>query len=251
MAGDVDLKESILDEHDRGVVERFIAISNLSKEEVANQLQCITSSKAKKINERRKEKILSAIKQFGEAVIDSESSDNESFATYQARCKPLIDQLEKDLQPDTKNVMNMGLIFDPIILSDAIVWFKEKLGKFGGWWSNNSSVFWVNGIGKLQSRVSSRDAQVLILSISCLVESGILPVRTLKNFVFYNENSQLGREFYLGYATNSSVQNEFRAAFWSRWASDGEEVIMKLIAAKNDSVTKLMSDPNTSNNFRF
>jgi hypothetical protein len=247
IAGDMDLKEGIQDEKDRGMVERLIAASNLSKEEVANQLECITSIKAKQINEKRNQRILSAIIRFGEAIIESKA-DNKSFETYQAHCKPLIDQLEKDLQPDSKDVVNKGYVFDPKILHDAMKWFEDNVKRFGGWWSNKSDVFWVNGIGKLQSRLSSRDAQVIRAGIGDLVDNERLPARTLNNSdglsYFFNTTSRLGKDFYLGYYVDACC-----------WACRADAApgpglpagLWKLMSSKNSSITKLMQCPGSSN----
>lgn len=72
---------------------------------------------------------------------------------------------------------------------------------FGGWWSNESDVFAVNGMGKLQSKLSSRDAQVMNPGIGHLVDGGIIPARTLTTSCghFYHSSFCLGRDFYLGY----------------------------------------------------
>ena len=44
-------------------------------------------------------------------------------------------------------------------------WFEDNVyKKFGSWWSNDSDIFWVNGFGKLQARLSFRDAASLCSS---------------------------------------------------------------------------------------
>lgn len=203
MAGDVNFKSGIQDEKEQGVVERLIAAGDLSKEETADQLQCLVSKKAIEENENRNQRILASIKRFGEGITETKADKNMSFEAYQIRCKSLIDQLEKDLQPDIKTVITTGYVFDPKILHIAAKWFEDNVGRFGGWWSVQSDVFWVNGFGKLQSKLSSRDAQVTRAGIGYLVDDGVVPGRTLNNSdktsYFFNSSSRLGVDFYLGY----------------------------------------------------
>ena len=70
-----------------------------------------------------------------------------SFKDFQSICQPVIDQLEKALQPDPQSVIRLGFIFDVKIRRDAEKWFSDNVARFGGWWSNLSDVFFVNGIG--------------------------------------------------------------------------------------------------------
>ena len=204
MAGDLDLKPGITDEKDRGIVERLVKASSLSEEEVAEQLKCVTSKEALKANETRNECILVAIKKFGNAIAEVKTDDINNLKEMQARCKPYIDQLHEELKPDTETMTTAGFIFDPAILQKAAEWFEENADKkFGGWLNNNSNVFWVNGIGKLQARLSSRDAEVVRAGIDHLLENGdAVSVRTLKNddssSYFFNSESELGVSFYIG-----------------------------------------------------
>jgi len=208
IAGDVDLRDGIQEEKDRGMVERLIAVGNLSKEEVAEQLKIITSKEAREENEKRNQRVLSAIKKFGQSICEVKvDSRPMSFEEFQASFKDHINQLEKDLQVRTNELTTSGYIFDPDILHKAAKWFEDNVMNvkgfsFGGWWTNQSDVFWVNGFGKLQSRLSARDAQVVGAGIGRFVDAGNLPSRTLNNSegtsYFFNSSSGLGRTFYLG-----------------------------------------------------
>ena len=92
-------------------------------------------------------------------------------------------------------------MFDPKILCDTAKWFEDNVGRFGDWWTKQSDVFWVNGFGKLESKLSSRDAQVIRAGIGNLVYDAIIPARTLNNAdmssYFFNSYSRLGVDFYL------------------------------------------------------
>ncbi len=201
MAGDVDLKPGIVKEEEQGVVERLIAVAGLSSEEVAEQLKVVTSEEAIRENEARNQQILGAIKRFGEGIIALESKDDDSLEQFQAKCQPLIDQLEKDLRPDPKPVITLGYIFDPKILKEMFSWYEANFNHFGNWSKRN--VFMVNGYGKLQANLSSRDAQVVRRGIDLFINNPEIPVRTLNNedgsSYFYNSQSRLGIDFYLGY----------------------------------------------------
>jgi hypothetical protein len=180
MAGDVDLKAGILDEKDRGMVERLITTSNLSREEVAEQLQVITGQEAQLDNEARNQQILAAMKKFGTEICEIKVVND--IKLFQTLCKPQITQLGIDLKLATGRVITSGYIFDPIILQTTAKWFEENVDKlFGCWNSISSHVFWVNGFAKLQRQLSSRDSQVINFGIGSVVDQGILPVRKWKN----------------------------------------------------------------------
>jgi hypothetical protein len=222
MAGDFDFKEDLA-EKDRGIVERLALAASLSKEEIDEQLQIITSEEAIHQNEARNQRVLTAIKAFGEGileikkaiVIENSLQNNEdktshtpptqmSFEDFQARCKPIIDKLEKALQPNPQEVIRLGYIFDIKIRRDAEVWFKDKVNSFGGWYSNQSNVFYVNGIGKLDNNLSARDAQAVLGGMGNFVAGGTVPRRSVKNAdgssYFFNSASGLGVLFCLGYS---------------------------------------------------
>ncbi len=221
IAGDFDLKEG-LSEKDRGVVERLALAAGLSKEEIDKQLKVITSEEAIKANEARNQRVLAAVKAFAEGILkvketidannsleakeDKDSNTKQkqmSFEDFKTLCQPVIDQLEKALQPDPKEVIRSGYIFDPKILRDATKWFEDNVTRFSGWWSNQSDVFWVNGIGKLQDHLSARDKQVTRAGIANFVDHGIVPGRRQKNAGMLgpatNSKSGLGVDFYFGY----------------------------------------------------
>jgi len=255
MAGDVDLWSDIQDEKERGIVERLIAAGNLSREEVADQLQCLTSKKAIKENEKRNQRILAFIKRFGKGIIKKKASQYTSFESYQIRCKSLIDQLEKNLQPDTKAVITEGYVFDPKILYMAAKWYEENVVRFGGCedWVQKET-FWL-GIGKLQSLLSSRDAQVARAGIGDMVDKKTIPKRTLNN----SERSslQLGVDFYLGY--HGEVRPCLRPSHMILYGfmplglhgrfGGGAKLWETLYRSKNSSIEKFMQYTNNSNEY--
>lgn len=207
MAGDVNLKEGIQEEKHRGAVERVIAVAKLSPEEAARQVfDVIGSNEAKEANEKRNQRVMDAIKRLGEGIIRTREThpgeDFERFKALQIHCKGLIDQFEKELASIFNEVITSGYIFDPKILQDAIKWFEENVARFGDWWSNQSDIFWVNGIGTLQSLLSSRDAQVVYAFIGNLIDhGGNIPPRALNkadgsSYRALDSSSLLGRDFY-------------------------------------------------------
>lgn len=191
MAGDVDLKPGIPNDRDRGIAERLIAAGNLSAEAVAEQLQIITSEKAQLENEARNNRLLAAIRRFGEGICNVKEAKN--FVEFQQCCEPLLAQLNKDLQDEAKRVITAGYIFDPIILQRAVHWFEDNVKKFGGYETMQSNMFWA-GFRKLQSQLSSRDAQVVGADISSLVNDGKIPRRTLQNpgTIYKNSSPHVG-----------------------------------------------------------
>ncbi len=209
MAGDFNLKKD-LEEKTCGIVERLAEAARLSKKETDKRLQVITSEQAQLENEKRNQRVLNAVKAFGLGIIKvraeledkAEEEKQMSFEELQTHCKNVIDQFEKDLQGDPKEVIKLGFIFDPKILRDTTEWFEKNVTHFGGWWSIQSDIFWVNGIGKLQNYLSARDAQVIRAGIGNFVDNGTVPPRTLKNndgsSYFFNSSSHLGVGFYIG-----------------------------------------------------
>lgn len=202
MGGDIDHRDGIVKQKKHGMVEKIISLGYLTKEEIAEQLQCITSDEAQKINEERNKHVLATIQKFCEKLIESTLDEHDTLEDCQARCKPYIDQLEKELQPDTKTVITQGFVFDPKIVYDAMQWFEDNANqRFGGWWNKKSDMFWVNGIGKLQSKLSARDAQMVREGIYYVVKAEINPKRILNNPnlpYFFNSRSHLGQSYYLG-----------------------------------------------------
>lgn len=245
MAGDVNLLEGeIKEEKNRGLVERLKAVAGLSDEEVREQLEEVfASNEAIAENEKRNQRILDAIKAFGEKVIKaSEKYKGNDFEELQVLCQPVIKQLESDLTLHPNEVIKSGTIFDLTILQKAEEWFEENVNRFGDWWSIQSDVFWVNGVGKLQSQLSSRDARVIRAGIGDLVDYNKVPTRLLRNSdgasYFYNTSSHLGQDIYLGY-----YGGECGAGMWTG-ASLGRAV-GKLMSSKKNSVAKLMRQDNS------
>lgn len=191
MAGDVNLRPKIVNEKDRGLFERLKEAGNVSTEKAAESKQCINSAEAKIENEKRVERYLEIIKKFGMNLCEGKLT-----------LKKAIAQLEEDLQLERSKAVNLGLIFDPIILQKAAEWFEDNVYKlFGCWQTIMCDAFWIYGIGKLQSLLSSRDAQALRAGLGMLQNR--IPDRRLNNpdgrSYFYNEDSGLGRTHYLGY----------------------------------------------------
>jgi hypothetical protein len=237
MAGDVDLKKEILDEKDRGLVERLALAGGLSKEQVAEQLEVITGSEAKQKNEKRNLRILTAIKVFGRAI---HNINDDKFDVFQASCQPLITQLEQDLQADEKEIITSGYIFDTQILNTAAKWFQDNIKQFGHWSTVQSDVFWINGFGKLQSKLSSRDAQVVRAGVGFFVYDGILPARILNNpdgtSYFFNSDSRLGRDVCLDYHSDAwrqhPINNSTMPVVWKDYAEKKQATILNLSKAK-------------------
>ncbi len=237
MVGDVDLKEGMEEElkkaeekeqkaatlqdktdakkakenlkKQRGVVERLAAIKGgLSPEKVAAQLtEVITSENAIKENQQRVDRIVEAIKTFGEGILDKakeykeHKEDYNNFKTFQTLCQPVIDALKKALQHDPNKVTTSGYLFDPVILQKAAEWYVQNIKRFEGWWSIVSDVFWVSGCGTLQQHLSVRDGHVAWYRDSLLARYGINEVlhrHTIPPRVCQNSDG-LGRYFYLGH----------------------------------------------------
>ena len=241
MAGDVNLRKGeIKEEENRGLVERLKDAACLSDEEVTYQLkEVLTSNEAVAENEKRNQRILNAIRAFGEGIIKAkEKYEGNDFVGLQALCHAFIEQLENDLTLNLNEVIKLGYIFDLTILQKAAEWFRHNIKRFEGWSSIQSDVFWVNGFGKLQSKLSSRDAQIINVGICGLVDTKKIPMRSLRNengsHYFYNSSSRLGLDFFLGY---------YGAPFGGRqdWVRGGccPPLIEKIMSKKNSSVAKL------------
>lgn len=212
MAGEINLKRIIVDEKNHGIVERLIAAGNLSEKEVAEQLQVITSKEAQQENEKRNQLILVAIEKFGKGIYQAKINKNMSFEAFQSLCEPLITQLEEDLQAATKGVITSGYIFDPALLHEVANWYKTNIKHFGGWWNIKSDVFWVNGFGKIQSKLSSRDAQTIRNGTSELVDDHHIPPRTLEN---PDKGPRLGLDFYVTHDGVKECNAVYAGGTWS------------------------------------
>jgi len=112
----------------------------------------------------------------------------------QLLCKHQIDQLEKDLKPNINSVTTMGFIFDSKVIYESAKWFQQNASRFVGIWSVLSNVFCINALGKLQAKLSSREAQIIRSGIGYLIDDQFPPDRTRQ----YSP-TQLGTEFFIGY----------------------------------------------------
>ncbi|MHB1947223.1 MAG: hypothetical protein ACYCQI_03815 [Gammaproteobacteria bacterium] len=204
MSGDVDLQSGLLDESTWGLVERLAKLGKLSNEEVAEQLKVVTSPEAKDVNEKRIERVLKALANFEEGIAKKRAEyKGRNFAEFQKMCQSVFNDLDKALTSPPNEIITCGFVFDPAILERAVKRFEENVKCFADWWGLQADVFWVNGFGKLQGKLSSRDAQVVCAGIGHFVDSGRMPPRSFNNsngnFNFLDPHSLLGRSFYLGY----------------------------------------------------
>ena len=211
MAGDVNIRElSEEEKNHRGIVERLREAGNLSAEDVAKQLHPVLfSEEAMQANAARNKRILDAVKQFGESILQTVIEEparwsETALKAAQEKCQLAINAFQTTLQNTFKDVITSGYLFDISILHEAMVWLetKENLDRFGSWWQLKSDIFWVNGIGSLQSITAARDAQVVRAGIGNVVDGRALPARDLKNEdgpSLFLPSSRLGLDFFLGY----------------------------------------------------
>ncbi len=220
MAGDIDMINKVTKQKACGVAERLITVSGLSQHIVEKQKEVITSKEAIQKNSERNNRYLDAIKKFGEGLIEKSkaykrngSGDHGNFILFQSLCQPLIDQLEKDLASISDEVISSGYIFDPAILREAGKWFEANIKRFVSFHTVHSDVFWVNGFGKLQSKLSSRDLQFAKIGIGAWLEKGEIPERRA-----LPHSAKLGRDIYYGcygHEAGSAVYAETGSAM--RW----------------------------------
>ena len=213
MAGDVNIRELNEEEKNyRGIVELLQEAGELSNDDVAKQLHPVLfSEEAIQANAARNKRILDAVKQFGESILQAGVAEEpaqwsaEVLQAAQVKCRSAIDAFRGTLQATLNDVIASGYVFDTSILHQAMTWFEQKnnLDRFGGWWTLVSDIFWVNGIGSLQCVASSRDAQVCRKGIGYVVDERSLPARDLKSedgtSLFSLTPSRLGQDFFLGY----------------------------------------------------
>ncbi|MHB1949703.1 MAG: hypothetical protein ACYCQI_16515 [Gammaproteobacteria bacterium] len=203
MSGDVNLKSGLLDEKTWGLVERLAKLGKLTDAEVAEQLKVVTSPEAKAINEKRIERVLKAFVNFEEGIFKKRAEyQGKNFEEFQKMCQPIFDDLDKALTSPPNEIITCGFVFDPVILQRAASRFERNL-RFNGWWSLEAYIFWVNGFGKLQGKLSSRDAQMICAGIAYFVDDRRMPPRSFTNFNgtfnFLDPRSRLGLDFFLGY----------------------------------------------------
>jgi hypothetical protein len=242
MAGDVDLQEEISPEKNRGIVERLASASGLSKEEVKKQLHVITSVEAKQENEKRNQRILKVIIDFGNSILKAVTDDNIALEDLKKLCQPIIDQLEVNLKPDPGFIITSGYIFDPRILSEAAKWFKENVNRFGGYYSHGSDLLCISGFGKLQKMFSARDFQIIRAGICHLVDEGIIPPRVL---IDKNLKSRTGVHYYIGFngtRWHCAAMTDFVAPMVRKrigWVVEAWEGLEKLMSDKDTIIAGL------------
>lgn len=231
MAGDFDLRPGIVDEKNRGMVERLIMKGGLSKENVKEQLKVITSKEAQLENEERNHRYLNAIKKFGKSICTVES-EGLTFMEFLEQCKNHINQLENDINTERSKPIRSGYIFDPIIIHEASKWFRAYDSV--GW---KAHIFWIYGIGKLQKKMSSRDAQVVMAGLEYLIDDNILPPRTLKN--------EEGRKYFGQQPFSSEIDYFVGYHGWYTTFQHASGIVI-LAVSTNGSYEKLNLTKNTS-----
>ncbi|MHB1949786.1 MAG: hypothetical protein ACYCQI_16940, partial [Gammaproteobacteria bacterium] len=164
----------------------------------------VTSPEAKAINEKRIERVLKALANFEEGILKKRAEyKGYSFDKFQKNCQPVLDKFDDALASLSNEIITCGFVFDPAILERAAKRFEDNVKRFDGWWSLQADVFWVNGFGKLQGRLSSRDAQVVCTGIGRFIDDGRMPPRSFNNsdgtFNFLDHRSRLGLDIFLGY----------------------------------------------------
>jgi len=241
MAGDVNLREKkATEKDDHGAVELFAQAAGLTKDEIAEQLfPVLFSEEAKKINEARKNRVLTILIEFAENILKRKKdlptrwNTIDEFKAAQARCQPEINTLRKDLLGIVSNqTITAGYILDSHIPVELTQWFErpDNLDRFGGWWSLVSDLFYVHGYGSLQYVAAARDAHIFQAGIGMVVDHGFLPARSLTGSggtSHFEASSRLGLDFYCNYypglGRHAWLQRAARGPFWKSYVEQKHE----------------------------
>lgn len=225
IGGDVDIKPDLKEIKHRGAAERFALAGKLSKQQIEEQDQVLTSDEAKDTDAIRSSRTIDIMKKFGKDVLAVRPKDVEFKKFQGTHCKTLIDDLETDLLRDAKEeVVMMGKLFDgPLILGKVETWYDENEKYFN---LNQDWVFGSNGYGTIQFILSARDGHVERPGFGRFVD-GEMPPRTLKNpdgtSHFGRPSSRLGRDFYIGYY--GAAGRGRRRACGTYWCGSREEFL--------------------------
>jgi hypothetical protein len=220
MAGDLDCIPGITSEENRGAVERLALAGGLSKEEVIDQLQVITSKESQVINEQRNQRILGFIKQFGYGVLlkyklneyfyrDGGRSSGEKNEVLRAACKQEIDDLKNNLSREAKKIITAGYIFDPKLLQYMAEWFECRTGIYFGdnSWNAEKNILIEDGFMRLEDALSFRDKQFLLLDNRRSLDSEKIIPRTLSPEFSYRG----GADTYLTYLAFTKIGGRAKA----------------------------------------
>lgn len=191
MAADVVSVDGIENEEEHGLVERLAIMGKLSTEEITSQLQIITSHEAKRANEKRNQRILNAVKRFGEELlvkwkefeetmldtsegpalknlsIESKQYLNRMLGPSRPRykmrledfCKPIIDELNATLI--SNETITSGFIFDLAILRETVKWLEENMKDFDAKRRLPGNLYSRCVVEPLRAKLSMRDIQVV------------------------------------------------------------------------------------------
>jgi len=192
MMRDVNLrKKKAKEKEDHGAVELLAQAARLATDEVKDQLfPVLFSDEAKRINEARKNRVLTVLIEFAENILKRKAdlpktwNRIEEFNAAQAKCQPELNKLRKDLLGIVSDqTITAGYILDSHIIVELAQWFNDlnNLKRFGGLRSLVSDLFWVSSYGLLQYIAPACDAHIHGAGIGDVVDNGVIPARTLKN----------------------------------------------------------------------
>jgi hypothetical protein len=246
MAGDLDVLEDVKVEIDNGMVERLAVAGGLSNEEVAQQLHVINSAEAKQENEKRKKIILEKMIWFGNSIAEVRSAPDIGLRDFRENCKEIINALKQALKSDPTQIITSGYIFDPRIICDVVKWFKDNIAKFDNYYSLQSEIFCINGIGKLQRKFSARDLQTISAGIGNVIDYKRTPPRThIKN----EDIEKIGELYYVGFSglkLNDNTMTDLIAPMVAKkpgWLVEAWMGLDSLMLHKENSINNMINLP--------
>jgi hypothetical protein len=198
-----------------GIVESLIIKSDLSLQEIRDQLSVITSDEAKKENERRNNRILTAVKlawyslfnDIESKALSSEIKSEKENGAFLKVKERMIEQLIKEsLKHPKEDVIQSGFIFDPRVITQIFYFFNEQLRilsnkKLSEIVYSMANLFFVKTIGKMQKMLSKRDLEAYYYGLSDFIEKRPALSRQFNYEDSYRgEVRMLGSDYCLGSA---------------------------------------------------
>lgn len=159
MTGDIGLSNN-----DDGLLGKLAIAGGLSKQDIASLLHEIFSEEADVTSNKRKKVYQDALNN----LVNSFSGIDPDVKNYtfenaidMGGCNNLITQYRKNVSPKNNETITTGFIFDLETIYFAMMLYQNNKSSLGSLGSAFTTIFFLNGIGTLQSLASDHDRRLL------------------------------------------------------------------------------------------
>jgi hypothetical protein len=190
------------------VIGRLIQNSDLSPQEVHEQLSVVTSKEAKEESNKRNQYLFNLMKDFGEAIFENRFNADNQLNEFKKYASPLILQLNNDLKKEQEKPIQLGRASDPMVLHHVIEWVASKESYWRSFYNEETSskimsyklkLFFIQ-YGQLQNSLTPRDKEAFYRGIPAfLKDRGFYSREPFEKKLPFSIRQGLGIDYALSY----------------------------------------------------